>query len=162
MTVKKVQNPRLTQAEKNIATLMKRRVYVGIPGSAGLHPGSKATNAVIGYVQEHGDDERGIPARPFLVPGVANAGPKISANLKKAFLASCVGNSDGVDNALQAVGLICQAAVKQKMIDGPFRPLNDATIYNRQHRKSLRTTSTKPLLDTRALFNAITFVIGEK
>ena len=146
--------------DRSVSKLLRQKVYVGVPASS-MSSDSKVSNAVIAYVQDQGDEALHIPARPFLEPGVRDAAPKIATAMEQAAAAAIRNDASGVDRGLNAVGLVCQAAVKARMVAGPFAPLAPATIYSRQHRTELPTKSTAPLLDTRSLFNAVTYVVGE-
>jgi hypothetical protein len=55
-----------------ISQLSNKDVLVGIPDSAPERTDTPITNAQIGYVMETGSPAHNVPARPFLVPGVAD------------------------------------------------------------------------------------------
>lgn len=173
-------------------TLLKRELLVGIPGDSPARspePGEPTppSNAVIAYVQEFGDDEKNIPARPFLMPGVANAKPDIVKGLESAGRAVLDGQAGGLERGLTSAGLAAQVAVKKKIIDGPFAPLSERTLQGRAERLTskgkasqsesskaarrelanrdageLPSTDAKPLYDTHSLFNAVTYVVRDK
>ena len=172
--------------------LLRRDLLIGIPGDAPARPAvpgekSPPSNAVIGYMQEFGDDEHNVPARPFLMPGVDDAKSAIAAGFKAAGMAVLDGKADGLENGLRAAGLAAQAAVKKKILDGEFAPLAESTLKARARRrltngklsqaqtsKAARaelaaraagadaSTDAKPLYDTHSLFNSITFVIRDR
>jgi hypothetical protein len=143
----------------NIEALTKQRVMVGIPQEKNAErDDGTITNAEIGYINEFGEPEMNIPARPHLVPGIREAIPKIVPVMRKGAVAAMDGSAAAAD-ALTAVGLIGQVAVQKKITDGPFQALSERTIYNRQHRRIAPRMGTKPLIDTGAYRQAITFVI---
>jgi hypothetical protein len=150
---------------KAIETLTGKTVLVGIP-EANAHrdpePGEErapASNAVIGYVQEFGAPELNIPARPFLVPGVEGVKDQIVERMRKGAAAVLDGDFKAADRTLEAVGLMAVDAVQQKLVDGPFVPLAPETLAAREA-KGRR--GTKPLLDTGAMHQAVTYVIRPK
>ncbi|WP_237482629.1 hypothetical protein [Lichenibacterium dinghuense] len=118
---------------------------MGIPGDSAPRapePGQKGTppsNAVIGYIQEFGDDEKHIPARPFLVPGVENARPAIVKGMENAARAAFSAQPSKINDGLHEAGLSAEVSVKKKMIDGPFAPLSDRTIEARARRRNSET-----------------------
>ena len=165
--------------------LLQNQVLVGIPGSSERAPeaGEKQapSNALIGYVQEFGSEDKGIPARPFLYPGVEAKREQIAVGMGKAGKAGLDGNLAGVQAGLSAVGLIAQASVKDKLLNGAFAPLADATLKARARRGGRGETTmaakrelasraagnapsvdARPLYDTHSLFNAITYVVDRK
>ena len=134
---------RVADALRAIDLLGTKRVMVGIPSTkAGRSAaGDPINNAALGYIHENGAPEVGIPARPFLVPGVASVQPKIEEGLKAAGDAAFGGKEESVDRALTRVGLIGQAAVRKKITDGPFVPLKPATISARKRRSDAAASS---------------------
>ena len=159
-------NKDLTQnLKKLLRNMEKKQVLVGIPaenaGRAEIDgKPSKLNNAEIGYVQETGAPERNLPARPFLVPGVAkiedNVASTMKTGAKKALDQVSQGKAPSLDETLNRVGLIAQNAVRSEMNDGDFEPLAEATLVARRRRGR---TGTKPLIDTGARRNSIPYVI---
>ena len=170
-----------------VEALRKRIVLVGIPAAAVDHPGSEVSNALIGYVQETGSPAKNIPPRPFLTPGVADAKDKIVAAFKKGGKAVLSGDPAAVDRALTESGEAAVAAVRTKILSGPFTPLADSTLKARARRKqgngrlsqtksskdarrelaaraagAEASTDARPLYDTFSLFNSITYVIKNR
>lgn len=143
--------------EQAVGRLTRAVVYVGIPAEGAARPvkeGEKRgpiSNAALGYIHETGLPEKNIPARPFLVPGVENAKPKIVEQMKAAAKAGLNGNTADMDNALNAVGLIAQIAVQAKITSGPFAPNTPATIK--------RKGSDRPLIDTGIMRRAVTYIV---
>ena len=120
-----------------VAALLKQEVVVGIPDStADRKPedgekGTPPSNAAIGYWLETGDPDKNLPARPFLVPGCADAQAVVTDRLMKAGLAALSGSPDAVERGLSAAGQVAASAVKAKITDGPFAPLAQSTIEAR-------------------------------
>lgn len=143
--------------EKAIKDLAATRVMVGIPASkAARREKGAINNAALGYIHENGAPEAGIPARPFLIPGVRNAEAQITAHLKAAGEAALSGEAKRSDRELHATGLIAQAAVRAKITAGPFIALARSTLARRRARGR---TGTKPLIDSGQLRNAISYVL---
>jgi hypothetical protein len=144
--------------------LTSREVLIGIPDvnaarkADGDDP-SPISKAAIGYIMENGSPIKNIPARPFLVPGVQSIKDKAIARLKIAGQAALEGDIKQIDKQLEAIGIMGMRAVQEKMADGPFAPLAESTLKARKRRGR---TGTKPLLDTGALRQAITYVIRDK
>lgn len=173
----------------NVKHLLKMRVLVGIPDTAAERqpePGEKVappSNATIGYIQEFGDDERNIPPRPFLVPGVRSAQDEIVKHLRKAGENAFDRDFGSVTAQFVRAGTVAASAVQQRITDGPFAPLRERTIKARAARgrkgakqylkllgegtpKQVLDTLgdqalVKPLIDTGALRRSITYVVKD-
>ncbi|MCE2563376.1 hypothetical protein [Komagataeibacter sp. FNDCF1] len=161
--------------QARIKALATKRVMVGIPAeNAQRDDGSGVSNALIGYVQEYGCPEKNIPPRPFLVPGVASIRDDAVKVLRKVGVDSLEGNAAAANNGLNEIGLRAEAAVKNKMDEGPFTPLADATVEararrgrpgaaeeltNRKDGQPAGTDLAQPLIDTGNLQQHITYVI---
>ncbi len=146
---------------KAINQLAKKDVLVGIPDSAPERDDaarSPLSNAVIGYIQENGS-VHGIPPRPFLIPGVRDAGDKIADTLGRGAIAALDGSAVNAEKALHAAGLIGQNGARAKINTGPFEALAESTLAARRGRGR---KGTKPLIDTGQLRNSLTYVIRNK
>jgi hypothetical protein len=69
--------------------LAGNRVLVGIPAEKNEREDEDGNttpigNAAIGFIQENGDPEMHLPARPWLKPGVATVNDQTTIALKKA------------------------------------------------------------------------------
>lgn len=169
-----------------INKLTKKDVLVGIPDSAPERTDTPITNAQIGYVMETGSPAHNVPARPFLVPGVADVQDQCADRLGKAADAALDGNTSGAERQMTAAGLIAESSVKRKIGSNIPPALSPETIKNR-HRA--RQTSSRrsgeeaylksvasgtdpaqaqtesgiiPLINTGALRNSITHVVRDK
>lgn len=185
MTVK-ITVDKLGDVIKAISGLANKDVLVGIPDSAPERTDTPITNAQIGYVMETGSPSQNIPARPFLVPGIASVQTEIADRFRKGAVAALSGSESGADTAMRAAGLIGQNAVKSKINDGPFVPLSPRTIAQRnrsRQTKSMRKAEKdyakllaqgkteqeaqdiagiKPLVNTGSMRNSVTFVVRKK
>lgn len=138
------------------------RILIGVPAStAGRQEDADGNaapinNAAIGFIQENGAPEVNIPARPFLVPGVASIKDQAAKRLASAAKSVLSADPKQAEDQFNAVGLMGQNAVRRKITDGPFIPLSERTLAARAARG---VTRTKPLIDTGQLRAAITYVI---
>ncbi|MCH8179772.1 MAG: hypothetical protein IIA02_08345 [Proteobacteria bacterium] len=150
----------LPQVLASLKRLAATDVLVGIPAqSPERSDGEPINNAALGYIHETGAPAAGIPARPFLVPGVAAAGAPMALQLKKAAQAAIVGNPRAVDQRLHAAGLVAETSVKNTINVGVEPALADSTIAARERRGR---TGTVPLIDTGSLRNSVTHVVRRK
>jgi hypothetical protein len=185
MTIK-ITIDKLGDVIKAISELAGKDVLVGIPDSAPERTDTPITNAQIGYVMETGSPANNLPARPFLIPGVASVQSRCADRLQKGATAALSGNLAGANAQLTAAGLIAKNAVKLKINEGPFAPLSPRTIAQRKNSrqtKSMRkaekdyfkhlaagkteqeaqdAAGIKPLINTGSLRNAVTFVVRKK
>jgi hypothetical protein len=185
MTVK-ITIDKLGDVIKAISQLSNKDVLVGIPDSAPERTDTPITNAQIGYVMETGSPANNIPARPFLIPGIASVHTEVADRLRKGALSALSGSAAGAETALKAAGMVGQNAVKKKINDGPFAPLSPRTIAQRnrsRQTKSMRkaekdyakllaqgkteqeaqdAAGIKPLINTGSLRNSITYVVRKK
>jgi hypothetical protein len=147
-----------------LKTLVAYKVMVGVPAEKTDRRqegrGKQITNAALSYIHNNGAPEVGIPARPFLIPGVKGAQNAISEQFRIAGRMALEGKDKEVMKAFIRAGLIAQNSVRKKITDGPFAPLKPATIAARKRRfKSRKNTQVRPLINTGQLRAAQTFVI---
>lgn len=165
-----------------LKNLEAQTVYAGFP--EGEDPREDAegnpeaiTSAAIAYIQNTGDPELNIPARPFMVEGIETVGDKIADGMEAAGIAALDGDSQGVDKALHSVGMTAQLGIQAKINDGPFEPLADSTLKARARRGRVGaqdeldsraagndpgTESARPLVDTGGMRNAVTYVVRKE
>ena len=169
------------QFAEKIARATRTEVLVGIPRSTAMRPGDKISNAEIAYINEHGDPARRIPPRPFMEPGLTRCRDKVrdvmAAGVQR------LAQSGSLRPAAERVGLICQASIRGVFTDNNWKPLSPRTIMARAQRtvskhkgfadKSARAqqgmlqrelarrAGDRPLIDTGALRQSITYVVTE-
>lgn len=134
------------------------------------------TNAALGYIHNFGSPEQNIPARPFMVEGIEAKRVPIVDGMFAAGKAALDGNSQLVDQALNAVGLIAKTGIQGKINDGPFEPLAESTLKARARRgregaqeeldrrdagEAPGVELARPLVDTGQLRNAVEYVIRD-
>lgn len=150
---------RLSAVLKTIGDLAKKQVLVGIPDGSPERTDKPITNAQIGYIQEKGSPAKNIPARPFLVPGVASVQDQCFDKLRDAASAALDGQPAGVNRGLTSAGFIAEDAVKEKINSNIQPKLADSTIAAREARGVTRTNT---LVDTAGMRNSVTHVIRDK
>jgi hypothetical protein len=156
---------------KQIQEMVAMKLLIGIPAENGGRQGDAGVisahargeevatplnNAAIGYIQETGSPVNNIPARPFLVPGVAAIQDKAIARLKTGASQALDGDAFAAGRALATVGLMAQSSVRNTINAGVGPALAPSTLAARRRRGR---TGTVPLIDTGQLRNAITYVL---
>lgn len=137
--------------EKLRATLEKKRknlVYVGFPRSVKTDEGFQM--AMIAGAHEYGTKH--IPERPFLKVAIVESQGDFKA-LNARNLKAFVNGKMSAKTALEQLGLMASARVKQKIVVGPFTPLSPETIR--------RKGSSKPLIDTGQMRQSVTYEIKD-
>lgn len=141
---------------ENIRSVPQKKLLVGIPAEENAR-GEEIGNASLGFIHEYGSPARNIPPRPFLVPGVRDAEPQAVAMLAMPTADALTQGYGALEKGLDRAGLVCQAAVKKRIVaQEGFAPLSPRTIAARQ-RKGYK--GTKALIRTGQLLNSITYVI---
>lgn len=161
-----------------LQALGKKRVLVGVPENEDPREqdGGSIGNAALAYIHDNGAPSVGIPARPFMQPGINKVQSKINRELRTAATAALEGTPEGVDLALNSAGMIAQSSIRNiiRTSEG-FAPLKRATLLGRVRKRSYLMdkfknnkglkeeymASLKPLMDTNQLLRAITYVIED-
>ena len=140
----------------NIREIPSEKLLVGIPAEENAR-GEEIGNAALGFIHENGSPARNIPPRPFLVPGVRDAEPQAVAMLAVPTAEALTKGKDALAKGYERAGLVCQAAVKKRIVSQEgFAPLSPRTIAARE-RKGYK--GTKALIRTGQLLNSITYVV---
>ncbi len=162
MSGMKVTKDRTAAVLAAIKALTKDRVLVGIPSEKAYRapepdePLPDINNAEIGYLNEFGMPEIGLPARPHLVPGIRRALPKIEKAYRDAAVKALDGDQAAVQAAETKIGFLATSSVKSLIADGLAPPLSERTVAERKRRG---VTRTNPLQDSGQYRNNIDFVI---
>lgn len=114
---------------------------------------SEITNAELAYIHSNGAPERNLPARPFLEPGIKDVQDQIETVFKNAAEFALQGDYDKVDQAFDVVGLLAQAAVRNKIAEGIPPPLSPVTVARRQRRTKNSSYKRKAAVDAQIAFN---------
>jgi hypothetical protein len=164
------------QMMKDVLELTKMQVLVGVPEEKDpRETGEDVGNAALAYIHDKGSPLAGIPARPFMDPGIKNAQEIINAEFMKLARKQLEDkDEDTIKKGFTRIGLIAQNSIKKifNTSEG-FAPLKRATLLGRlRKRKAAKKwtderreevmISLKPLVDTGNLRNAISFVVEEK
>lgn len=174
----KVVQDKLPELIEAVEAMTKKEVLVGVPGSTSPRgDDSGFTNAAIGYIAEYGSPARNIPARPWLGVSIEGIKDQINQRFRAMAQAALDGNLAKVKSGLEAVGLLAQNAAQNKVRQGPFVPLAESTIEARARRgrkgakiqlarmargMAFDPALTRPLIDTGAFLQSISYVVREK
>lgn len=177
---------KLMDLAKDLMALSKTQVLVGVPAATSDRTDDAPNNAFLAYVHDNGSPVAGIPARPFMKPGIQKAQNRINKFLMAAAKASLEKDDAGVEQALMSAGLVAQGSIRNVINEGEgFAPLKRSTLLGRtrkrayawwkveggrdmtpEQRKSMRHEqreslmgSMHPLVDTGSLRGSISFVI---
>lgn len=138
---------------------------------------SGISNAALAYIHDNGAPSVGIPARPFMKPGIAKAQNRINGFLMAAAKAKMAGDLPGFNISLHKTGLAAQSSIKRVISAGEgFAPLKRSTLLGRTRSTKSRIgmwkgdkgkreeimSSLHPLVDTGQLRNSITYVVVDK
>lgn len=151
---------------KGLKDVARTRVMVGFPedtatrqSDAGGKP-AEASNALLAYVHDKGSPAQNIPARPFLESGVKAAMDQIQTRLRDAGIAALEGRTGAVTGNFHAVGLLAVNSVRERITDGDFVPLKEATLAAKvTPTKRRRDYGEHPLVVTGQLRAATTYVL---
>ena len=151
--------------------LKPRRVRIGIPDGGGSH--GELSNVELAFILTNGSPVNRNPPRPFLEPALEKPEnqEKIVRHMKRAAAAAIEGNFGGAEAQLDMAGQAGEDAVKEYMESGAFAPNAPITVSggwmkNPRRAKSPEKAfyvkgkgSSKPLIDTGDLHDAITHIV---
>lgn len=116
---------------QGIEALTGTAVMVGVPADkTSRKEGAAITNAELAYIHDKGAPEAGIPARPFMEPGIKAAQDEIVKTMQEAGKAVLKGGAP-VETYLNRVGLIATRSIKTVISAGIPPPLAPSTIRGR-------------------------------
>lgn len=169
---------------KAIATLAENRVYAGVPATTAgrKEEGQEINNAELMYIHENGAPEANIPARPVVHPAIKKIQAQVITSLHATGKIALQGNPERVIKGLNAVGLLAQNAMRERITDGPFVPLSPKTVAARAAKRGTKrrkgeqqyldliaggatpaeaqtAANIKPLIDTGQLRRSLTYVV---
>lgn len=136
----KITVDKVTDIINAISKLAGKDVLVGIPDSDPDRKDGPISNAQIGYIQETGSPANNLPARPFLVPGVAEVQAKCADRLQKGATNALSGNLSSAEASLTAAGLIAESSVKRKST-----ATSSPSLQNRRSRPGAIEASREPI-----------------
>ena len=159
----------------DLLALTKKQVLVGVPEEEDpRESGAGIGNAALARIHDLGSPLAGIPARPFMGPGIAKAQDKINDQLFAAAKAQLNDKPEEVNIRLNRAGLVAQNSIKNVINQGEgFEPLKRGTMLARLRRRKAAGKWSKdkreatmesmhPLVDTGSMRNAIVYVVEDK
>lgn len=145
---------RLKKVMKRAEQLNHLQLVVGIPSDENSREESTSiTNAEIGVIHEFGVPEKNISERSFMRSTASEESQNLS-RLAKIKIAECLKCEISAHDAFATIGAYLQGKIVEKITDGDFEPNTEATVK--------RKKSSKPLIDTDQLREAITHEVREK
>lgn len=159
----------------DLIALTKKEVLVGVPEENDpRESGEPIGNAALAYIHDNGSPVAGIPARPFMEPGIKSVQDRINREFLAIAKAQLNHESeDVIEGRFEKIGLIAQNGIKKAMTEGEgFEPLARSTQLARlRKRKAMRKwsaerreevmSSLRPLIDTGELRNSITYIVKD-
>lgn len=139
----------LARIVENVRSMGLNKLEVGLP-SGGSHSGTSLSMHELGMVHEYGSPTRNIPARPFIQPSIKDNTDKYKKLMRKQ-AGLLLFRQTSLNNALSLVGEVAKADIQKYMLSASFTPLSAATIEKKG--------SSKPLIDTGQMRNAITYEV---
>lgn len=144
--------------KKVLEELGRKEIKVGFFESAKYPDGTPI--AYVAAIQEFGHGP--IPPRPFMRPAEQQNAAKwqkgIAAGVKAALNGSIT-----IEHALEQVGMVAAGDVRKAIKAVTAPPLADSTISARQRRlKGKKSASTKPLVDSGQMIQAVTSAVVDK
>lgn len=144
--------------KKALEELGRKEIKVGFFESAKYPDGTPI--AYVAAIQELGHGP--IPPRPFMRPAEEQNAAKwqkgIAAGVKAALNGSVT-----ITHALEQVGMVAAGDVRKAIKAVTAPPLAGSTVQARQRRlKGKKSASTKPLVDTGQMIQAVTSAVVDK
>lgn len=125
--------------------------------------GKETPVAYIAAIQEFGYPAGNIPPRSFMRTTEVEKKESWGNNIAGALADAIEKKSIAVlNNNLNQVGAAGAADIQLTIRKIQSPPLSDATIYNRQHRKNRKTSSTKPLIDSGKMLQSVKYEVADK
>ena len=150
ITTSGTQNAKEEMAKAIKQLITDKFVTVGMHEDSGMHPvdgeEDPITNAQLGAIQHYGSGDGNTPPRAFLDVGVASG----NAEYLK-IIADTLENDGDIDQALEQIGVVATAKVKQYMVALSAPPNATSTI--------MRKGSMNPLIDTGALVQSVNYAV---
>ena len=166
---------RVQKMVNDILKLTGKQVLVGVPDDRNTRKdGGPIGNAALAYIHDKGSPLQGIPARPFMEPGINQAQDRINNQMLATAKSQLAGDVDGVDRHLNRAGMIAQSSIRRIINEGVgFEPIKRSTALARlrkragarkwsKDRREEVMESMHPLIDTGQLRNSITYVVADK
>ncbi len=141
--------------KKMLEELESKQIQVGFFETSKYPDGTPI--AYVAAIQEFGYGP--IPPRPFMRPAELQNQNKWQAGIAMGVKAALNG-SITIDAALEQVGMVAAGDVRKAIKAVTAPPLASSTIRGRQSRKKVKkAASTKPLVDTGLMLQAVTSAV---
>lgn len=144
--------------KKDIKKQNKAEILIGIFGGTSnpLRKTEAFTIPQYAAVQEFGTRDGKIPARSFMRSTFDdNLRKYIRLIAKKEKMV--VSGKISLRRMFNEIGIVISSDIKKKITRGPFEPLSQATLKIRKSRVKSGLISSKPLIDTGTMRNAVLF-----
>lgn len=155
-----------------MSKIANNAVYVGVPQKESSRNAEEITNVELMYIHSKGSPRMNIPARPIIEPALNANKEGVDKRLLAAFNAYKKGEIEG-DKELEKLGIYARDRCKAWFTDSRngWAPNAPITIYGGvMHNpingklfyvKGKGEKKNRPLIDTGALRNSITYVIDK-
>jgi hypothetical protein len=140
-----------------------RRSRVGFPAEQTEQYDDGTTVLQVAAVHEFGAPSRNIPIRAFVRPSFDEGIDKLQKHADKMLLSVADGKRTP-EQAIAALGAFHAGQMKDKVKKGPFAPLKQQTILNKNRRIIGRkgtegfAMNSTPLIDTGEMIQSITHI----
>ncbi len=176
----KVKYDGMPALQEAVARLARDEVLVGFPEDTTMRddPESKdVTNAALGYIHDNGAPEANIPARPFMIPGINKAMPKVESILKRMAQHGLAGDTAKIDEGFERIGFMGVDGITSTIREGVPPPLAELTLKKRaaKGRKGAQAELNRraagygaslqlatPLMDTNEMLKSVTYVVRKR
>jgi hypothetical protein len=136
---------KLPELKKRLALLARHAVYVGVPSDGDAGEGSNErdddskepmNNATLAYIHDNGAPASGIPARPFMKPGIEASKDFVSGKIKAAMKSLLkTGDEEALDSGLERVGMYAANSIKGIIRAGIQPALKPSTVLTRYRKR---------------------------
>lgn len=148
----KVRKDNTKQLLKNLESMKRFDLLVGVPQEETEREDNEITNAQLMFIHSEGSPAHNIPPRPVIEMTLKEEKEKISEKFKKALNVVVKGGDPRTE--LEKLGIYVVNKIKAKFGSEDLAPLQPATIKAKG--------SDRPLIDTGQLRNSITYVVRKK
>lgn len=144
-----------TDLNAMIATLDKTRLKVGFFEHSRYPDGTPI--AGIAYIQENGSVKNNIPSRPFFDPAMQDGKVNYANGIAKAVREMIRGGD--LEQGLTTVGEVAAGDIREKITELDSPELSPRTIEARARRHHAGLASSKPLVDTGQMLQAVAYAV---
>ena len=148
--IRSTQGQGLSRLQNYLDELNKSKVYVGVTKDSNQREKGEATNALIAYVHEFGI---GVPERSFMRSTIIENAEKYRLIQRDNILPAIRNGTLTAEECYRRLGLVAQGDMQNKINTGDFKELDEKTVK--------RKKSSRPLVDTGALLQSITYEVKD-